>query len=537
MALLFGAVFEHVGLPAVLGYMAAGMVLGPQGLNLVPDSEIIQLMAELGIILLLFYTGLEISAKRFREAGFYALFLSPAKSGVGFVLGYLGALLLGLDRTGAFIVGASLAVSSTAIISQIIAERHWERMLEAQIALAMLILEDIFSVFFIAYLLGAAADISVGKMLFHTFLIVFLLFSVGAYVFTRIFALLGKFERRERFSIYALGLLALFSFGVSVFGMSPILGAFFAGLALADTLYAERLGRELSTFRNIFVLVFFTALGLRYRVAFTPLALLVTLLALLVVFVQRIVILFVGPSVGLKPERAARLGILMLPLGEFALFFSAVGQEIGVPHAADIMGGMFMAIVVTTALFALLMRKEERLEALAARIVPSVLSHRFAPYAGASERAGRYVGSDVFGQLLDRKLRRMLISLVTTLFIFYFVGYSATNIVSPSPLLFLIGYLVAAPVAAYFLVSVKAVLDEYLRAFFRFAGRARPVGLSSLVVGVFSLALGALMFFAGSALGVLTLSLASFMFLGYGLALFVYGILRLTIFPATHGKV
>ena len=537
MALLFGAVFEHVGLPAVLGYMAAGIVLGPQGLNLVPDSEIIQLMAELGIILLLFYTGLEISAKRFREAGFYALFLSPAKSGVGFALGYLGALLLGLDKTGAFIVGASLAVSSTAIISQIIAERHWERMLEAQISLAMLILEDIFSVFFIAYLLGAASGMPVGKMLFHTLLIVFLIFSVGAYVFTRIFSLLGRFEKRERFSIYALGLLALFSFGVSVFGMSPILGAFFAGLALADTLYAERLSRELSTFRNIFVLVFFTALGLRYRVAFSPLALLVTLLALFVVFVQRIVILLVGPAVGLKPERAVRLGILMLPLGEFALFFSAVGQEIGVPHAADIMGGMFSAIVVTTALFALLMRREERLEALAARIVPAFISRRFAPYAGASERAGKYVGSDVFAQFMGRKLRRMLVSLITTLFIFYFIGYSATNIVSPSLLLFVVGYLAAAPIAAYFLVSVKGILDEYLRTFFRFAGRGRPVGLSSLLVGTLSLALGALMYFAGSGLGVLTLLLASFLFLSYGLGLLLYGALRLTLFPATHGKV
>ena len=535
VSLLLGAVFEHLGLPSVVGYLVAGIALGPQGLNLVSDSDVITLMSELGIILLLFYTGLEISFKRFKEAGFYALFLSPVKSGIGFALGYLGALLLGLDRTGAFIVGASLAVSSTAIISQIIAERHWERMLEAQISLAMLILEDIFSVFFIAYLLGAAGSgISVGKMLFHTFLIVFLLFSVGAYVFTKIFTFLGRFEKRERFSIYALGLLALFSFGVSLFGMSPILGAFFAGLALAESVYARRLSQELSTFRNIFVLVFFTALGLKYRIAFSWMAMWICLLALFVVLVQRLVLLFFSPLLGIEPRRAARLAILMLPLGEFALFFSAVGQDIGVPHSPDIMGGMFVAILFTTALAGWLLRDEERVEAVIAKIVPSWLSRRFTPFGAASEKAMRYVGGDVFGQFMDARMRRLVVSLITAIFLFYFVGYYVTEVGKASLLAFLVGYGVAAPVVAYFLVEAKRIVDEFLTTFYKFAKRRRPVGHSSLLTGFFALGLGILLYFIGNALSVLTFLLMSFLLLSYGVALVVYGVLRLTVFRAWH---
>ncbi|NPA86741.1 MAG: cation:proton antiporter [Candidatus Diapherotrites archaeon] len=528
-SLLLGTLVEKIGLPAIVGYLISGLILGPQGLGIVHDSELISLMADLGIILLLFFTGLKMNPKKFSEAGVYALFLSPIKSGAVFLVGYFIALALGFTQLEAFVVGAALAGSSTAIISHAILEHGWSNRKEARIAMSMLILEDILSIFFIAYLLGYInVDVPVLKVFLHTFALAFILFSVGTYAIARLFRLLGHLIKEEHTPLYVLGLITLFAYGVSMLGISPVLGAFFAGLAIANTHLAPHLYEKMLGYKHFFVLFFFTALGLKYAISFSPTALALAILASLAVWVQVFVVLFVGPFYGLEPERAFRLGILMLPLGEFSLFFSAVAQEIGLPHAADMMGGMFLAIIITTAVAGFMIRNEERLEKIAVKLVPDWLKNRFDPYRIASSKLFTATSGNI-----PSNFRRFFVLFLVSYLFYYFTGYLFTSgIIGFNGYLLL--YTVSSLVLAFSLVEVKRYVDDFLEQFFGFAKKRRPVGLSSALVGVFSLFLGLFFLAAGLSLKVVSLTLMSGALIGYGLLLIIYGVLRLTLFPDTH---
>ena len=161
-AVILGKITKKLGLSSVLGYLLAGLVLGPNVLGVVSSSEIQKYLSELGILLLLFYMGLEVSIKRFSRSGIHSLMISPVKSSIGFLLGFLLGKALGFPFAVSFALGAAFAVSSTAITAQLIIEKGWEKDIEAHIALGMQILEDIYSVFIIAYLLGATTGVPVG---------------------------------------------------------------------------------------------------------------------------------------------------------------------------------------------------------------------------------------------------------------------------------------------------------------------------------------------------------------------------------------
>ncbi len=529
VSLLLGSIAEQLGLSSVIGYLISGYILGPQGLNFVHDSDLISLFADLGIILLLFFTGLKMNPKKFAEAGAYTIFLSPAKSGAVFLVGYFIGKLLGMTPLESFIIGAGLAGSSTAIISHAILKHGWDKKKEARIALSMLVLEDLLSVFFIAYLMGMLnVEVPVSKILFHTFALAFITFTVGTYLIIRVFKLLSPFMEESHWPLYTLGLITLFAYGVSLLGISPIIGAFFAGLAMASTKLAEPLYRKMAEYKHFFALFFFTSLGLKYSISFSTTALLLALLFSLAVWVQVLVVLLLGPFLGLEPERAFRLGVLMLPVGEFSLFFSAVAQELGLPHGADIMGGFFLAMIITTTVGSYMIRKEKYLEGLVERAIPEWIRNRFDPYFLASNQL---FASGTMA--LPENSRRMLLFFLVSYISFYFTGYLLTNhLVGFAG--YLIFYVFSSLLLALFLVELKGALDDILEAFFGFAKKKRPVGLSSLVLGITSLFLGAFLYFMSESFSVVSFFLMSFAFLFFGLVLALYGLLRLTLFPSTH---
>ncbi len=518
LSLLFGYIFEFVGLPPVVGYLLSGLVLGPQGLNIVTDSEVITLMSSLGIILLLFFTGLKMNPKKFGEAGMYAILLSPIKSGAVFITGYYIAKLLGFTQLEAFIVGAALAGSSTAIISHAILAHGWNNRKEARIAMSMLILEDLLSVFFIAYLLGMVnVEVPVVKVFIHTFALAFLLFVITALISRKLSTLL-KEVKQEDIPLYVLGIITLFSYGVSVLGISPVLGAFFAGLALSSTRFAENLYNKMASYRNFFVLFFFTSLGLKYVFSFSETAILLALLSSIAVWVQVFVVLLVGPMVGLSPDRAARLGILMLPLGEFSLFFSAVAQELGLPHAADMMGGMFLAIIITTLVGGIMIKYEKEYSEIAKRFVPPFLRDVLSPYR---EAAMKFFLS---ASKIPSFERNLLIFFISSYILFYFTGYLLTEAdIGIVPFVAL--YTAASLLYGRFLVELLRAVDYINRGIEEKGGPEINRHYTRIVVGMLSILLGAVMLVAGVSLGVLSLVLMS-----YAAAIFGFVIILANLF-------
>ena len=369
VALTFGIFFENIGLPSVLGYTLAGYLLGPSGLGIVHSSEVLDMMADLGLVLLLFYIGLEFSIKRLLRSGPQALFLSPVKSGLGFLGGYLAARLVGLNHLAGLVAGATVAVSSTGIISNNILERRLQHTPEAQLSLAMLILEDILSVLFIAFLLSNGEG-TLQQIFLNAFLVVVLILTVGIYLSRWFFRVIRRFGHEDRVALYALGMLILFSYGVAFFGISPALGAFFAVVSLAEIASAPRIERDLDILKKLFVITFFTAIGLSYAPSFTIRAIILALIFFAIQLINVFLTAYLSPLLGMPPKSAARFFALFLPIGEFSLFFAAAATKAGIEGAPEILGAVFILIFLTTIASKVLLEREEEVYRLFLRLLP-----------------------------------------------------------------------------------------------------------------------------------------------------------------------
>jgi len=489
-SLLLGSAAQRLGLPDIVGYLVAGALMG------LGPNEVTELMSSLGIILLLFFSGLKMNPRKFGEAGVYALFLSPVKSGIIFVAGYLLGQFLGFEPLESFILGASLACSSTAIISQAILERGWSGRKEARIAISMLILEDVLSVLFIAYLLGMIrVSVPLSKIFIHTFALAFLVLTVGSTAVIKIFKQIRFIAKEEQLPLFALGLITLFSYGVSIFGISPVLGAFFAGLAVASTPIADKIYHKLLHYKKFFTLFFFTSLGMKYTMVFSPKALLLSLLASILVWIQLFIIYVAGPAIGLEVRRSVKLGILMLPLGEFSLFFSAIAQEIGLPHASEMMGGLFLAIIITTTLGSLLLRANDRVADIGERYAPPWLTTIFDP-SGIKLDEGMGLG-------------RLPLYILSSFILFYLTGYTATEL-SLGILPFVLLFLLSSSLYLKALVEIRKIFGER----------------GGIMTGLVSLFGGVLALLTGIIFGVVTLTLMGGAALSFGLLLFGYHLIK-----------
>ncbi len=556
ISLLLGSMVSAIGIPSVIGYLVTGIALGPQGFGIVTDQTLINYLSELGVLLLLFYMGLEISMKKFSRAGAYAIFLSPIKSGVGFALGFLAAKMLGLPSVVAFAFGAALAVSSTAIISQIILEKHWQDALEAQISMAMLILEDIFSVFVIGYLLGAEGGVSVGKILLNSFIVLFILFAIGHRLSKRLLHFITKYGKPEYFSLYAFAILLLFAYGVSYIGMSPLLGAFFAGMILSETVHAKRIEEELAGFRKLFVVIFFTALGLKYSISFGPLAVKLFLIGLGITLIQRLLLFLFGPFFGLEPSRSAKLAVLMFPLGEFSLFTAAALQAIDVsnPHvleyfgitseqaamipaaSAELMGATFALIVVSTALSGLIFKREESIERALVRLIPKGMisfAQRFSPYFRIFPHVQQRATSPAFAILVEKKTQRIIEYTMVVIAISYLMGYAATEYPHMALPIYIAGYLLAVSPLAGIVMAFYAIMTKYAEEFTSSSGfrldfkRNLARGMAYIFVGVLLFVFSLISLAVAEGLNVLTFRLFSILLVATSVGLAVYGVYRL----------
>lgn len=556
ISLLVGSIVSSIGLPRVIGYLITGIAMGPSGLGIVTDQTLIDYLSELGVLLLLFYMGLEISFKKFSRAGAYALFLSPVKSGIGFALGFLAARLMGLPTLLGIVFGASLAVSSTAIISQIILEKHWQSALEAQIAMAMLILEDIFSVFVIGYLLGGEGGISVGKILLNSFVVLFILFVIGSRLSKKLLHFVMVYGKPEHFSLYAFALLLLFAYGVSYVGMSPLLGAFFVGMLLSETVHAKRIEEELAGFRKLFVVIFFTALGLKYSITFGPLAVKLFLAGLGIILLQRIALFLFGPLFGLEPRRSAKLAIIMFPLGEFSLFTAAAVQAINFsdPHilnyfgltstqaaaipaaASELMGATFALIVLSTAISGLIFRREEDIESILLRIVPDSVfrfAERLSPYFRLFPSVQGRATSPAFTLLVEKKTQRIVEYAMAIVAVTYLMGYAASEYPHLALPIYVIGYLLAASPLAGIVMAIYAVMTKYAEEFTAFSGFPRDFnrkiarGMASVFVGVVLFVFAIISLAVAEGQDVLTFHLLSILLVAASVGLAAYGVYEL----------
>jgi Kef-type K+ transport system membrane component KefB len=245
--------------PAIVAYVVAGVLIGPVGLGLITNLEEINLLAELGIVFLLFSVGLEIDFRKFKNVGLAALGGGALQITVTFLLGFAVAFAFGLNQILGIYIGLLLALSSTMIVTKIMVDRDELNTLHGRIMLGILLLQDILAV--------VALPLLSNIEMFITFEFVASIILRGIGLFA-IAILLNKFffprildyaaERHEILFITAIGNCFFFIGASYILEFSIAIGGFIAGLSMANFPYNIEIAGETHALRDFFAIIFFS---------------------------------------------------------------------------------------------------------------------------------------------------------------------------------------------------------------------------------------------------------------------------------------
>jgi len=329
-AIVVVPICKRLGLSAVLGYLAAGLLIGPSGFGLIRDSEGVLHFAEIGVVLLLFIIGLELQPNRLWVMRRLVFSLGMAQVVVSsLVIGLLAWLLLGLDWQAAAVIGYALALSSTAFVLQLLGERRELNQAHGRAAFGVLLLQDVAVIPALAVLnLIASANPGSGH---GGVMDPWLVLAVVAGLVAARFALrpvlrfVAGTGIHELFTAAGLALVMGAALAMGAAGLSMGLGAFIAGMMVADSEYRHQLETDVTPFKGLLLGLFFIAVGMTVNVrllASEPLLILGLTLALVAVKFALIVPL--TRWLGLRAADAVKTAAVLSQGGEFAFVLLTV---------------------------------------------------------------------------------------------------------------------------------------------------------------------------------------------------------------------
>ncbi len=354
--------FKWLKQPVVLGYIVAGVLVGPNlaGENLV-NPENVKAWGEIGVLFVLFCIGLEFRLKKMFESGKTA-FIGVLTIVVGMlVLGYGVGRISGLDNMNAMFLAAMLCMSSTTIVMKAVDEAGWSKERFVQGATSILILEDIIAVVLMVLLSNIATSNSFDALVMLKTVGVLAVtlaiwFVVGILVIPTIIRKARSYLNDETLIILALGLCMGMVLTAEEAGFSSALGAFVMGMVLAETLESHRIEKLMSPLKNVFAAIFFVSVGMMIDpgslVTYWPDILLVAI----VVIVGMIVFGTLGCWWGGSTMKDSMLtGFSFVQIGEFSFIIATLGNKLGVIDPA-IYPIIVAASVVTTFLTPYIMK-------------------------------------------------------------------------------------------------------------------------------------------------------------------------------------
>jgi CPA2 family monovalent cation:H+ antiporter-2 len=333
VGLLAGSVARLAGLPVVVGYLIAGVLIGPFTPGFEADTERIALLGEVGVILLLFALGVEFSIRELLAARRVAIGAGALQVAIITVVGTVAMIVLGLDPKAALVVGAVISISSTLVVVKTLTERGELDAIHGRAAIGWMIIQDIATIAFIVALPALDSGDLLGPLLLaigKASLFLALAYIVGTRLLPRIFEMVAHLRSPELFllAVFATALLAA-AMSSLVFGLSLALGAFVAGLMVSESELSYQAAAEVIPFRDLFAVLFFISVGMLVDpaalVSEIPL-----LLALLVIAVigKALVSGALGRLFGLPLRSAVLLAAIIAQVGEFSLILASDALEL-----------------------------------------------------------------------------------------------------------------------------------------------------------------------------------------------------------------
>ena len=353
-SLLVILVFYRLKLPALPGFIVAGILLGPNALGFVSDAKDVEGLAEVGVILLLFTIGIEFSLSRLKEMG--RQILVGGFSQMGFTI--LATLAAGLAFLGAWRValflGFLIALSSTAIVLKVMTDKGEIDTPHGRLATAVLIFQDLCVVpimLVLPFLAGKAEGGATGLLiaLAKAALVVVGVIIAARTIVPRALAEILKTRSRELFLIAVILIGTLTALGTAAAGASLALGAFLAGLIISESDYGHQALAELMPFRDIFISLFFVAVGMLVQLDVIRDHIVLTLVPVVIIMVGKTLAAAVGPALlGYSGRVALLAGVAVSQIGEFSFVLAKEGRVAGL--LPNLLYQQFLGVAVITML-------------------------------------------------------------------------------------------------------------------------------------------------------------------------------------------
>ena len=383
--------FRLIRQPPILGYLLAGLLVGPFALQgrFVQDTETVSLVAEVGLVVLLFSIGVEFGWERIRKVGLRVVLIGAVEITGMILLGYFLGRSLGWSSTTSIYLGAALAFSSSAVLVQILRENGQLMSLRGQLVVGILVVEDFVAVVILAVFSGYATQGDENALQVWPIAIKMGVFAIGALVFGTLFAprlmdLLDYLKSRETLLIGSLGI----CFGVGLLaremGLSAGAGAFLIGTVLGDTRHRDQVARLITPVRDVFAALFFVSIGMLVNMGDIPQFFGTALIVTGVLLAGKIIAATIGTLLtGHDGETALQVGTSMPQPGEFSLAIARSGSE-----SAAVGAQLYPVVTISTL--------------LSSFIYPTVF------------RSHKLIGS-FFGWLLPKKIKEDLAAFTTTI--------------------------------------------------------------------------------------------------------------------------
>jgi CPA2 family monovalent cation:H+ antiporter-2 len=342
VAFMGAAIASRFRLSAIIGYIVAGILIGPHlrldlwGVSyqgVITDSTLIQDMSRIGLVLLLFFVGLQFSIEKLRRTKQAAVVLALVNLGVGMFCGFVLGTYLGWPFIDTIFMAGVVAMSSSAITAKSLIDLRRLGNNETEFLLGMVILESFMAMFLLTLVNGLvirsdAAPVSPLHLFVGVGLFIGFFAFLALLVIPRAAFLFEKIKSEELFVLFALGLVFLAAALAEAFRIPAIIGAFFIGMVFADTKLVTRFQAKLEPLRDAFVAVFFLSFGMMIDPAMLPVVLPMVLIAVPLIFLNDLFLTAtLAYFIGFGGRAATAMGSSMLGRNEEAILYASVGTR------------------------------------------------------------------------------------------------------------------------------------------------------------------------------------------------------------------
>lgn len=409
-------IFHRLRQPVVLGYILAGVILGPHTppTVLIGDKHTVEMLAELGMIFLLFALGLEFNLGKLKKVGSTAIVAATAEILLMLWVGYEIGRAFGWSSMDSIFLGSMLAMSSSTIIIKAVGDLGMKREKFTQLMFGILIVEDILAIAIMALLSGIAltGSMEVGNVVgtlskLGIFLVVALI--SGLLLVPRLLSYIARFNSKETLLVAVLGIFFGFSLLVTKLGYSMALGAFVIGAIMAEARELRLIERLIEPLRDMFSAVFFVAIGMLVD----PRVIVEYALPIAVITVAVVVFKVISCAAGTfatghDARTSMRTGMGLAQIGEFSFIIASLGLSLKV--TSDFLYPIAVAVsAITTLLTPYLIRSSDGVVTVLGRVLPQRLKSDLNAY---TEWMQSIEPPDEGKAILQAMIRRILVHVV-----------------------------------------------------------------------------------------------------------------------------